>query len=69
MRNLLKSISVLSLSMLVMVACAQTKPLKNRGDLSPRVPCMEQKGIKYERRADGFYMSDNAWDKFIMFCS
>ncbi len=69
MRNLLMSISILSLLMLVTVGCSSTEPLKNHGDLSPRVKCMDEKGIKYEKRADGFYMSDDDWDKFISFCS
>lgn len=69
MRNLLMSISVLSMLMFVMVGCSSTEPLENRGDLSPRVKCMDKKGIKYEKRADGFYMSDDDWDTFISFCS
>ncbi|MBA4544315.1 hypothetical protein H1164_15800 [Thermoactinomyces daqus] len=69
MRNLFMSISTLSLLMLVMVGCSSTEPRKNHGDLSPNVKCMDEKGIKYEKRADGFYMSDNDWDHFIKFCS
>lgn len=68
MKNTFKSILFISLSMCVFVGCS-SQPLVNRGDLTPRVECMKDKNIQYEKREDGFYLSDNQWDKFIMFCS
>jgi hypothetical protein len=57
------------LILLVGAAGCSEEKMTNRGDLSARVPCMEKKNIKFELRADGFYLSDDQWDKFIRFCS
>lgn len=51
------------------VAGCSEKNMTNRGDLSAHVPCMEEKNISFEKRADGFYFSDDQWEKFIRFCS
>lgn len=69
MKNLCMTISILSLFMFVLVGCSSSETRTNRGDLSQNVKCMDEKGINYEKRADGFYLSDDEWDTFISFCS
>jgi hypothetical protein len=68
---MLKKVSMILVCtfLLTGVAGCSEEKMTNRGDLSARVPCMEKKNIKFELRADGFYLSDDQWDKFIRFCS
>jgi len=56
-------------TLFVITGCDAKETFVNRGDLAGNVPCMDKKGISFEKRADGFYLTDSEWEKFIMFCS
>lgn len=69
MKKIVIHLSIFFVSIFGIVACSSNQPLENHGDLSDNVACMERIGIKYEKRDDGFYMSQRDWDKFINHCS
>jgi hypothetical protein len=66
----IRIVTLICVMVIGLIGCSSNEPLKNYGDLSVYQPCMDKAGIDYEKRADGFYMSESDWgDKFIMYCS